>query len=191
MEFMQKVKNKFTDLIRKVKIRIQSSRFNINPLNIVVDKTGTSYFVLKKYDSDNKSYKFKGFILARVYHNRSTLGDVLTKLAIDRRYQWSAYIRDILEYGIPILEVELNESDIVYVLQPENEGPLLEQFENLFDRKMGESMSNIGKEITAEDADYIEPNSLMKYEISVIDRCLIIKEFTEKFHNWGLAAICS
>ena len=191
MEFMQKVKNKFTDLIRKVKIRIQSSRFNINPLNIVVDKTGTSYFVLKKYDSDNKSYKFKGFILARVYHNRSTLGDILTKLTIDRRYQWSAYIRDILEYGIPILEVELNESDIVYVLQPENEGPLLEQFENLFDRKMGESMSNIGKEITAEDADNINPNSLMKYEISVIDRCLIIKEFTEKFHNWGLAAICS
>ena len=191
MGFMQKVKNKFTDLIRKVKTKIQSSRFNINPLNIVVDKTGTSYFVLKKYDSDNKSYKFKGFILARIYHNRSTLGEVLTKLAIDRRYQWSAYIRDILEYGIPISEVELNESDMVYVLQPENEGPLLEQFENLFDRKMGESMSNIGASITAEDADHINPNSLMTYRLSIIDRCLINKEFIERFYKWDLAVFCS
>ena len=191
MRFLQKIKDKFTDIIRKVKIKIQSSRFNINPLNIVVDKTGTSYFVLKKYDSDNKSYKFKGFILARVYHNRSTLGDVLTKLAIDRRYQWSAYIRDILEYGIPISEVELNESDMVYVLQPENEGPLLEQFENLFDRKMGESMSNIGASITAEDADHINPNSLMTYRLSIIDRCLINKEFIERFYKWDLAVFCS
>ena len=191
MGFMQKVKNKFTDLIRKVKTKIQSSRFNINPLNIVVDKTGTSYFVLKKYDSDNKSYKFKGFILARIYHNRSTLGEVLTKLAIDRRYQWSAYIRDILEYGIPISEVELNESDIVYILQPENEGPLLEQFENLFDRKMGESMSNIGASITAEDADHINPNSLMTYRLSIIDRCLINKEFIESFYRWDLTVFCS
>ena len=191
MRFMQKVKNKFTDLIRKVKIKIQSSIFNINLLNIVVDKTGTSYFVLKKYDSDNKSYKFKGFILARVYHNRSTLGDVLTKLAIDRRYQWSAYIRDILEYGVPISEVELDKSDIVYILQPENEGPLFEQFENLFDRKMGESMSNIGASITAEDADHINPNSLMTYRLSIIDRCLINKEFVEKFYRWDLTVVCS
>lgn len=191
MGFMQKVKNEFTDLIRKVKIKIQSSRFNINPLNIVVDKTGTSYFVLKKYDSDNKSYKFKGFILARIYHNRSTLGEVLTKLAIDRRYQWSAYIRDILEYGVPISEVELDKSDIVYILQPENEGPLFEQFKNLFDRKMGESMSNIGASITAEDADHINPNSLMTYRLSIIDRCLINKEFVEKFYRWDLTVVCS
>ena len=191
MRFLQKIKDKFTDLIRKVKTKIQSNRFDINPLNIIVDKTGTSYFVLKEYDSDNKSYKFKGFILARVYHNRSTLGEVLTKLAIDRRYQWSAYIRDILEYGIPISEVELNESDMVYVLQPENEGPLLEQFENLFDRKMGESMSNIGASITAEDADHINPNSLMTYQLSIIDRCLINKEFIERFYKWDLAVFCS
>ena len=188
---MQKVKNKFTDLIRKVKTKIQSNGFDINPLNIIVDKTGTSYFVLKEYDSDNKSYKFKGFILARVYHNKSTLGEVLTKLAIDRRYQWSAYIRDILEYGVPISEVELDKSDIVYILQPENEGPLFEQFENLFDRKMGESMSNIGASITAEDADHINPNSLMTYQLSIIDRCLINKEFIERFYKWDLAVFCS
>lgn len=191
MKFLQKIKNKFTDLIRSVKTKICSNRFDINPLNIVVDKSGTSYFVIEKYDTDSESHKFKGFILARVYHNRSTLGDVLTKLAIDRRYQWSAYIRDILEYGIPISEVELNESDMVYVLQPENEGPLLEQFENLFDRKMGESMSNIGASITAEDADHINPNSLMTYRLSIIDRCLINKEFIESFYRWDLTVLCS
>ena len=89
--------------------------------------------------------------------------------------------------------MELSEDQVVYILKLDNKSiaPPLEQFENLFDRKMGESMSNIGKEITAEDADNINPNSLMKYEISVIDRCLIIREFTEKFHNWGLAAIYS
>lgn len=191
MRFLQKIKDKFNNLIKSIKTKIWSNGFDINPSNIVVDKTGTSYFVLKKYDSDNKSYKFKGFILARIYHNRSTLGEVLTKLAIDRRYQWSAYIRDILEYGIPISEVELNESDMVYVLQPENEGPLLEQFENLFDRKMGESMSNIGASITAEDADHINPNSLMTYRLSIIDRCLINKEFIERFYKWDLAVFCS
>ena len=191
MRFLQKIKDKFNDLIRKIKTKIQSNGFDINPLNIIVDKTGTSYFVLKKYDTDDGSCKFKGFILARVYHNRSTLDEVLTKLAIDRRYQWSAYIRDILEYGIPISEVELNESDMVYVLQPENEGPLLEQFENLFDRKMGESMSNIGASITAEDADHINPNSLMTYRLSIIDRCLINKEFIERFYKWDLAVFCS
>lgn len=191
MRLLQKIKDKFNDLIKSIKTKIWSNGFDINPSNIVVDKTGTSYFVLEKYDTDDGSCKFKGFILARVYHNKSTLGEVLTKLAIDRRYQWSAYIRDILEYGIPMSEVELNESDIVYILQPENEGPLLEQFENLFDRKMGESMSNIGTSITAEDADHINPNSLMTYRLSIIDRCLINKEFIESFYRWDLTVFCS
>lgn len=190
MNIFQRIREKFTDLIRKIKSKINVNRFENLPMNIIVDITGTSYFILDgAYDGN--SYKFKGFVLARVYHNRSTLGEILTKLTIDRRYQWSAHIKDILEYGIPISEVELNVSDIVYILEPKNDGPVIEQFQNLFDRKMGESMSNIGSYVTAEDADYIEPNSLMTYQISIIDRCLINKEIIERIWNrWELAALC-
>lgn len=197
MKFLEKIKSNLLNLVEKVKDKIKNkTKFStLDPtMNIIVDTNGISYFILDgRYDAQDKTWRFKGFVLARVYHNRSTLGEILTKISIEKRHSWSAYIRDILEYAVPISDMELSEDQVVYILKLDNKSiaPPLEQFENLFDRKMRESMSNIGASITAEDADHINPNSLMSYKISVIDRCLIIKEFTEKFNIWGLAAICS
>lgn len=190
MKMISKIKDSFRKLSGMINESIEKLKKKIisHPMSILVTGDGISYFIIDGgYNSRRGLWTFKAFVMPRIYHNRSSLSDVIER-KIGKNHYWSAFIRDILEYSIPMDDIEIPNNEVLALLELDLDNNdkdvlnqiMLTQFKNLFDRKIGESMSNIGSAVTAEDADKINPNTLMTYSINILNWSFIYKKNLEE-----------